>query len=86
MASINTAQAKWERKMQTAGENWKRGVAGAESRYARGVSEFIGAPVAGHVVSAYGQGVGATTAADFQQAVSGKGSKWSENYRRAMTS
>lgn len=82
--TIGQAQAKWERKTANAGENWKRGVAGSGGRYSRGIQDFLGAAPSGHVVSAWEAGTGAVSAADFQAAVGGKGSKWAENYRRAM--
>ena len=82
--TIGMAQAKYERKTAGAGERWKRGVNGAGSRYAAGESDFLGGPVSGQVVQAWEQGVGAVSADEFGRSVAGKGSKWAENYRRAM--
>jgi len=83
--TIAMGQAKWERKMQRAGPNWKAGVSGKEGNYSRGLSESVGAPVSGQVVSAWREGVDATSAEDFQRSVSGKGSTWAENFRRGVT-
>lgn len=83
MATIASAQAKWEAKMQNAGAAWKAGLTGAEARWAAGLSAF-GAPP-GPVSSAnYSAGISRVSAADFQAAVSGKGAKWAENFRRGI--
>ncbi len=83
--SLAQGEAKWSRKTAQAGENWKRGTAGAGQRYSQGLAGTLGGPPSGHIVQSYESGIGAVSAADFQQAVAGKGTKWAENYRRAMT-
>ena len=83
--TLEQGRAKWARKMQRAGPNWKAGVSGKEGNYSRGLSESVGAPVSGGVVSAWREGVDATSAEDFQRSVSGKDGKWAENFRRGVT-
>lgn len=82
--SLATAQAKWEAKMTNAGEKWKAGLAGAEGRWAQGLSAF-GTPPGPISSSNYSSGIARVTAADFQASVSGKGSKWAENFRRGIS-
>ena len=83
--SLAQGRAKWARKMQRAGPNWKGGVSGKDGAYSRGLSESVGAPVSGGVVSAWREGVDAVSAEDFQRSVSGKDAKWEENFRRGVT-
>lgn len=86
MSTLNLAQSKWERKMSSTGPaNWKKGVTGAEGRYAAGVARFLGGGAINSArTQAYAAGVNAVGAGDFAQAVTGRGAKWAENYRRAM--
>lgn len=86
MATLASAQAKWERKTQGAGGRWKNGVQGAGGRYAEGVSKFLGGPPSAGVVSRYSAGVDSVSASDFESSISGKGSKWAEATRRGLTS
>jgi hypothetical protein len=81
--TIAQGQAKWERKTGNAGDKWKQAVSGAGGAYARGLAE-AGAPPGPQTVSAWEQGTSAVRAGDFQQAISGKGSKWAENFRRGV--
>lgn len=83
MATIGSAQAKWERKTQDAGGKWKAGLAGAEGRWAAGLSAF-GTPPGPMSSAAYSSGIASVSASDFQQSISGKGSKWAENFRRGI--
>ncbi len=83
--SVAQGQAKWERKTANAGDKWKQSVAGAGSRYASGLSESAGAPVGPQTMSSWEQGVGAVSAGDFNASISGKGSKWAENFRRGIS-
>ncbi len=85
MANINTAEQKWERKMQTAGSKWANAASGKGNAMCQGVSEFIGQPAAGCNAAGYDAGVQAVGAAGFQQAVAGKGSKWARRYVERMT-
>jgi hypothetical protein len=82
--TIAYAQAKWERKTSGAGDKWKSNVSGAAGRYAQGVTECAGA-CGSQTRSAWESGVGAVSAADFNAAISGKGAKWAENYRRGVS-
>jgi len=85
MATIATARAKWEAKTAAAGERWKAAVQGKGAAYCRGIAQFLGVGTCAPGVQArWEQGVGRVTAADFQSAIAGKGSKWEENLRRAL--
>lgn len=84
MATIQSAQAKWEAKTQNAGEKWKSGLAGAEGRWAAGLSAF-GTPPGPMSSSAYSAGISRVSAGEFQASISGKGSKWAENFRRGIS-
>jgi hypothetical protein len=83
MATLASAQAKWERKTANAGTKWQQATQGKGAAYAAGLTRF-GAPPSGSVVSAYEQGVSAVSAADFQASIAGKGSKYAENLRRGL--
>lgn len=84
MATMQSAQAKWEAKTQDAGSKWKAGLAGAEQRWAAGLSAFGAAP--GPLTSqAYSAGIARVSASEFQQSIAGKGSKWAENFRRGIS-
>ncbi|MBF6555491.1 MAG: hypothetical protein IVW52_04865 [Acidimicrobiales bacterium] len=75
--SISYAAEKWSRKTANAGAKWKAALdSGAASRYCTGLQEFLGhsAPMA---CAAYGAGISAVSASDFQSAVSGKAGKYS---------
>lgn len=83
MGTVASGQAKWEAKMQDAGAAWKAGLAGAEARWAAGLSA-AGAPPGPISSQHYSAGIARVSAADFQAAVSGKGAKWAENFRRGI--
>lgn len=83
--SLAQGQAKWERKTANAGDKWKAATNGAAGTWAAGVSESAGGPVGPMTRAAYEQGVGAVSAQDFNSSISGKGSKWAENYRRGIS-
>lgn len=83
--SLAQGTSKWERKTANVGDKWKQGVTGAGSRYAQGLSESAGSPVGPMTLSAWEQGVGAVSASDFNASISGKGSKWAENFRRGIS-
>lgn len=82
--SIAQGQSNWERKTQAAGARWKAGTQGAEDRWAAGLSE-AGAPPGPLTRAAYSSGIGSVSADDFQRSISGKGSKWAENFRRGIS-
>lgn len=82
--TLEQGRAKWQRKMQRAGSNWKSGVSGKGGAYAEGLGASVGGPVSGEIVTAWQQGVDATSADDFQRSVQGKDGKWAENFRRAV--
>lgn len=85
--SLQRAQAKWERKTARAGEKWKAGVSGKASEYCKGLSETLGVSYDACMAQAgrsWGEGTGAVGAAEFQSAVTGKGSKWAEGVRRGI--
>lgn len=85
--SIQRAQQKWERKTANAGEKWKAGVSGKASEYCKGLSEKLGVSYEACMAKAgrsWGEGTGAVGAGEFQSAVSGKGSKWAEKFRRGI--
>jgi len=80
--TMATAQAKWERKTENAGQKWKSAV--SADKYAAGMAAF-GLPVGPMTRAAYDAGVGAISAADFQEAVRGKGAKWASKLREAVS-
>jgi len=82
--SIASGQAKWEAKTANAGDKWKASLAGAESRWAQGLSE-AGAPPGPLTTQAYSSGISRVSAQDFQASISGKGSRWAENFRRGIS-
>ena len=84
MATMASAQAKWEAKTQDAGAKWKNGLAGAEARWAAGLSAF-GTPPGPMTSAAYSAGISRVSAAEFQSSIAGKGSKWAENFRRGIS-
>ena len=86
MATLQSAQQKWERKTAGAGGRWKQATSGAGGRYAEGLTKFLGSAPSSAVVSRYSAGVDATSASDFDAAIAGKGSKWAEATRRGLTS
>lgn len=83
--TLDMARVKWERKTANAGSNWKRGVQGQGGAFQRGLAEFLGATPRADIVSSWESGVGAVSAEDFQRSISGKGGKYAENLRRALT-
>jgi hypothetical protein len=80
MATLATAQAKWERKTAAAGDKWKRRTTGREADYCKGFSDFVGHPLT-EVCANYAAGVNAVSAADYNTAVAGKGAKWAQALR-----
>ena len=85
MATLQSAQAKWERKTANAGPKWKAATTAKGSEYSAGVQRFLGVAPSAAVVAAYEQGIAAVSAEDFQRSISGKGTKWAENTRRGFT-
>ena len=85
MATLATAQEKYDRRMAQAGGIWATRTQGKGGQMCAGVSRFIGSPASGCNASGYDQGVQAVGAAGFQQAVQGKGTKWAQNYVARMT-
>lgn len=84
MATLRTAQAKWERNTANAGGRWQEGVSRAgPAAYCDGISRFVEAPVPGcqDEAASWAQGVQGA-APRYQSGVQGKGSRWAENYRR----
>lgn len=79
MATVDMGRAKWERKMQNAGEKWKQAVSGKSEALAEGL-RAAGASPGPQFLSAWSAGVDGTSAADFQNSVSGKGDKWQRNF------
>ena len=75
MATIQSAQAKYERRTSGAGEKWKRAASAGTGRYCSEFARFVGHSTP-QACSAQAAGVNATSAADYQAAVSGKASKW----------
>lgn len=71
--TLQYAGQKWARKTANAGTKWKARVTGAD--YCGGFSKFLG-HTPSEACSAWTQGVGAVTAADFQAAISGKEGKY----------
>ncbi len=82
--TLQYAQSKWERKTAGAGDKWKAATSGKEGAYAAGVTAVAGA-CGPQTRQAWASGVGAVSAAEFNAAISGKGGKWSENYRRGVS-
>ncbi len=73
--TLSYAAEKWARKTANAGPKWKDGVAGAGSSYCENFQSFVGHPTP-EACAAYSSGVAATSAADFQSAISGKQGKY----------
>lgn len=78
MATMASAQDKYARKMATAAQAYNAAKGRMTANYQRGVSEFLGGPVAGHVVAAYQAGIAAA------QYKGGDPQKWAANYRAKM--
>ncbi len=78
--SLSYAAEKWERKTSNAGAIWKDMVTGAGAAYCENFQAFVGHPTP-QACAAYTAGVGATTAADFQSAISGKRGKYEAKLR-----
>jgi len=82
---IAEAQAKWERNTSGKGGKWKANASAGSANYAAGIRRFLGTEPSAAVVARQRAGIDATTAADFEAAIQGKGQKWANNYRRGMT-
>lgn len=86
MPTLQQAQQKWERSTANAGSRWKAGVTGKEQAYCRGLAAMgvnEQACLAG-VGRDWSQGTAAVSAQDFQANISGKGSKWAQNWLGRM--
>lgn len=80
--SLQSAEQKWTRKTQNAGQKWKADVSSGETpcaglRQEYGISDC-------NIDPAWRQGVDAVSASDFQASVNGKGPKWLNNYLRGI--
>lgn len=80
MATISSAQAKWERNTQGKGGKWKAAVEHGD--YCGGMASFLGVRP-NRMCADYAAGVGAVSASAFDASIAGKGSKWAEGLRRA---
>jgi hypothetical protein len=85
MASLASAQAKWERKTAGAGSHWESATKASAGNYCKGMSDFLGMN-AGRLCSNYNAGISAASASDYNAGVQGKGAKWAEGLRRAASS
>lgn len=79
IATLQSAKEKYARKMATAATNWNAAKPRMTSNWASGMSSFLGAPVAGHIVSSYQAGINAA------QYRGGDPDKWERNLRAKMT-
>ncbi len=82
--SFETGRAKWARKSGTMGANWKAGTSGKESELSEGIRRAGGNP-GPQFLAAWREGVGATSAEEFQRKVAGKENKWYENTLRGIS-
>ena len=83
--TIAMAEAKWARKMATAGAKWKANVTGKGPEYCSGVAKFIGAGTCDSAKqTAWTEGVDAVSAVEFQTSVAGKGPEWRAKYIESM--
>lgn len=80
MATLASAEAKYERNTANAGQKWKEAVSRGD--YCGGMTQFLGVRP-NRMCADWTQGVAAVSASDFQASVSGKGAKWAEGMRRA---
>lgn len=87
-ATLQEAQAKWERKTQGAGERWKAGVSGKEAEYCRGLAKFgvSEAECLAKIGRRWSAGVGAVSPSGFQAAIAGKGAKWASGFQAGLRS
>jgi hypothetical protein len=77
MAGLEAGQRKWERKTANAGSKWKGRVSAEKT--AAGL-RAIGVTPGPSYMAALSAGLSATSADDFQKSISGKGTKWRENF------
>lgn len=59
MATIQSARAKYDRKMAGARSAYDASKGRAKANWATGMSNFLGGPVAGHIAAAYSAGIDA---------------------------
>lgn len=79
MATLESAQAKYARKMASAGAAYNAAKGRMKANYASGCARFLGAPVASHIAAAYSAGI------DAAQYRGGDPEKWRRNYVAKMT-
>ena len=79
MATIQSAQEKYARSMATAPAAYNAAKGRMPGNYAKGMSEFLGAPIAGHILARYQAGVAAA------QYRGGDPAKWAQRFREKMT-
>jgi hypothetical protein len=69
--SLNTASANWATNTGAAAGKWKSAVDAAQGNYCANFGKFVGHPIS-QACANYAAGVGAVSATDFAQAVSGR--------------
>lgn len=79
MATIQSAQAKYERKMASATTAWNNAKGRAKSNYASGLARFLGTSPSPLVVDNFSKGI------DAAQYRGGDSKRWAERYMAAMT-
>lgn len=86
MATLRSAEEKWNRKMQNAGQKWFNDTVGKGSEYCEGMAQFFQQPIPGcpAKAQAFDNGVQAIGAQGFQAAVQGKGAKWAKKMLEAF--
>ena len=77
--TLEQMRAKWERKTQNAGAKWQDRTRGAGGRLSEGL-RALGVSPGPQFMAAWESGVGAVSATDFQQSISGKGEKLIRNF------
>lgn len=86
--NLADAEQKWIRKTQQAGTAWKAGVTAAgPAAYCAGLAKF-GIPEStcmANVGQRWQAGTGAVSAQEFQQAIAGKGPKWSRRFVEGLS-
>jgi hypothetical protein len=88
MATLESAKAKWARKMADAGPKWYDGVKDKGDDYCKGMADFLGTTpdyCMRTKSDLYTKGVDAVGASGFGAAVSGKEEKWAKKLKEAFT-
>ena len=88
MATLESAKAKWARKMAVAGPKWKAGVYDKGDDYCEGVGTFLGISpdyCKRNQGESFTKGVDAVTAESFAASVRGKEDKWADKLKAAFT-